>query len=1092
MDSVVTSNEQEMLAEENQCSEDEIEFVGEGQSRPVLECVDLLSSDDETQDVHLNRTLKDHVDCQKDQVASTLDRLARRVEVEKRQKAEKNRAFQEKLNFQHAHGLQELEFIKDLPGKHAARLCVNEWLKKPGLKPGNVCASRRNFSRSLETCSINSQSIACPVMHCNRKFDNGQLLLGHLKRFDHSPCDPTIALRGVCDNAYACVLCLKSFVSKNEYNDHLLAKAKMADGHEKRIPSLLIQCFACPCCFLLFYQRDECLKHMSASNHFKRTIIFKDEKGIPCPIPMPAYAKNVLIGLCKDILFQIFCTSCRLELHSYTELTAHFRTRCRNAGPVSISEKSIADVATMFRLKTYCPYCKQALTTDPHIAKHIQRTNHNVKRIESIEESILAFCYINEGAKTPSDICLSAANARLKPCTLKRTLHDTDFSSNILGKCKKESKMATISDWHVKKEQDVLMKAWFCECVQQFPSEKAAEKHIMTANRIFHKCMVCGKLAEDLGIIHLHMSRFHGGAHLSNFRFWCQICHKELVRIENVMAHVSDCHGGHSFYYEEDVIEQPSTSTDAKTPHVLVEAEIPAVPQQSAKDMWQCHICEEMFDSEETVQQHCKSLTIHQFHKYVCDTCQKKFHKLETLLRHCQGQHDGDIKIKYFCGLCEDLRFDEECDFLAHYESFHGLDYGFVPNLVQSPSKSSEGSSTSSGGTENHLTCGCLANYTDKSKRKEDSRLCLAKLLQKGKLWFSCCLCSATDQTLEGLSSHICMKSRESSSTNFVVKCSICSKFFTSADSAQRHYHTKHCFLEKPQINSKPSAPKNEVFTFTATGACVSKKPIMENVQKKKLRYEALGRSLEFSENAPCSPFVKDEMEPMDIMCTDTAIDKTSLRMFQVMSEPVPTITNGKSENNEVDIQPMDTGVEEGELPDLEFLQTMTHVVFVDLDNWAQIFTHLPGQLNQGTFVWGFQGGTNTWKPPMNCKIYKYLSNTGCFFLHPRCSNRKDAADFAICMHAGRLDEKLPKQIPFTILSGDKGFLELENQFKQTQRPAHILNPHHLGGDMMCALLNSIAETSQDSNDSDLKNSTVELDEGANIEEAIRRSLLEM
>ncbi|OCT80557.1 hypothetical protein XELAEV_18027368mg [Xenopus laevis] len=64
-------------------------------------------------------------------------------------------------------------------------------------------------------------------------------------------------------------------------------------------------------------------------------------------------------------------------------------------------------------------------------------------------------------------------------------------------------------------------------------------------------------------------------------------------------------------------------------------------------------------------------------------------------------------------------------------------------------------------------------------------------------------------------------------------------------------------------------------------------------------------------------------------------------------------------------------------------------------------------------------------------------------------------------IQAGRLDEQLPKQIPFTILSGDKGFLELESQFKKTQRPAHILNPHHLEGDMMCALLNSISDTMQ-------------------------------
>lgn len=40
-----------------------------------------------------NAKRKDHIDYQKERVASTLDRLARHVEVEKQQKEEKNKAF---------------------------------------------------------------------------------------------------------------------------------------------------------------------------------------------------------------------------------------------------------------------------------------------------------------------------------------------------------------------------------------------------------------------------------------------------------------------------------------------------------------------------------------------------------------------------------------------------------------------------------------------------------------------------------------------------------------------------------------------------------------------------------------------------------------------------------------------------------------------------------------------------------------------------------------------------------------------------------------------------------------------------------------
>ncbi|XP_068137525.1 E3 SUMO-protein ligase ZNF451 isoform X2 [Hyperolius riggenbachi] len=1042
MDTEMLANEYDTAAKEetedgDHCSENEIEFVREGQLRPVLECIDLVSSDDETQILNLNRKPKDHVDYQKERVASTLDRLARHVAEEKQQRAEKNKAFQEKLNFQHAHGLQELEFIKDRPGASAAKICVSEWLKMPGLKPGSVCSSRRNFSQPRQLDSINSRKITCPIMHCNREYENGQLLLGHLKRFDHSPCDPTIYLQGEGENLCACLLCSQRFSTMKEYRAHMSAKAELADGHEQSLSPLVIQCFACPSCFLLFNQRDECLKHMSATNHFTRKINIDGQKGIACPVPMPSYAKRVLIALCKDIPFQVICTSCRCELRSHIEVTAHFRTRCRNAGPTVLSDKSIAEVASVFLLKAFCQFCKRSLSTDAQVAQHIEKKKHKVKHIASIEESVLAFCYLNDGRKRLSDFCMSAANARLKPCILKRTLNESYDISNILLKCKKENENDNINDCPIKKESDLAVTAWFCECSQQFVNENAAEKHIMIANRISHRCLVCGKTASDSGIIHLHMSRFHGGAHLNNFCFWCEICRIKITRTESMMTHIVDCHGGHSFYYEQEVPQEPTSSSQAESLRFTENPTPPSV--EPAQGLWQCHICEEMFDTEETIQEHCKSLTVHQFYKYCCDTCKKKFHKMETLLRHCQLQHDSNIMVKYFCGLCEDLFYDEEKDFLTHYESFHSRDYGFVPNQCQSPTKTQEMSSTSSGNNQQTLTCGCLALYEDKARRLVERQLCLDKLLETGKLWFSCCLCQATDQSLNGIRAHNCKKGGLLSDKNVVIKCSTCSKSFINTDGAQSHYHAKHCFLEKPskEYTFVSDQSKDEVFRFHASGTRVMKKSARpKHTHGSQLHDVAQGSN----PNA------------------------VTASLSRCQSEPEP-----------MEIQPADTETQEDELPDLDFLRTMTHIVFIDLDNWTQFFTHLPGYLNQGTFVWGFQGGKNSWKPPVNCKFFKHLSNTGCFFLHPRCTDRKDAADFAICIHAGRLDEQLPKQIPFTVLSGDKGFLELENQFKKTQRPAHILNPHHVGGDVMCALLNSISDTTQD----------------ADIKEAIRRSLLE-
>lgn len=88
----------------SESEDDEIEFVGEGPLRPVLESIDLVSSEDEEPNsssyVHRNTKCKDHIDYQKERVALTLDRLARHVEVEKQQKEEKNKAFKEKVDSQ--------------------------------------------------------------------------------------------------------------------------------------------------------------------------------------------------------------------------------------------------------------------------------------------------------------------------------------------------------------------------------------------------------------------------------------------------------------------------------------------------------------------------------------------------------------------------------------------------------------------------------------------------------------------------------------------------------------------------------------------------------------------------------------------------------------------------------------------------------------------------------------------------------------------------------------------------------------------------------------------------------------------------------
>ncbi|XP_011801008.1 PREDICTED: zinc finger protein 451 isoform X2 [Colobus angolensis palliatus] len=987
-------------------NEDDIQFVSEGPLRPVLEYIDLVSSDDEepsTSHTDENVKRKDHIDHQKDKVALTLARLARHVEVEKQQKEEKNRAFREKIDFQHAHGLQELEFIRGHSDTEAARLCVDQWLKMPGLKTGTINSGTKSSFRRGGQMRVSGKPILCPIMHCNKEFDNGHLLLGHLKRFDHSPCDPTITLHGPFFSSFACVICYKKFVTQQQYRDHLFDKEATDDGHNNNLLPQIIQCFACPNCFLLFSSKDECSKHMSGKNHFHQSFKLGENKGIAHPISFPSFAKKLLISLCKDVPFQVKCVACHQTLRSHMELTAHFRVRCRNAGPVAVAEKSITQVAEKFILRGYCPDCNQVFVDETSTHNHKQNSGHKVRVINSVEESVLLYCHSSEGNKDPSsDLHLLLDQSKFS--SLKRTMSIKESSSQECIAIPKK-KMNLKDKSHegvacVQKEKSVV-KTWFCECSQRFPSEDAVEKHVFSANTMGYKCVVCGKVCDDSGVIRLHMSRIHGGAHLNNFLFWCRTCKKELTKKDTIMAHVTEFHNGHRYFYEMDEVEGetlPSSSTTlgnltANKPSSAIAIIDHSLANSSPRGKWQCRICEDMFDSQEYVKQHCMSLASHKFHRYSCAHCKKPFHKIETLYRHCQDEHDNEIKIKYFCGLC-DLIFNVEEAFLSHYEEHHSIDYVFVSEKTETSIKTEEDFPVVE--TSNQLTCGCRESYICKVNRKEDYSRCLQIMLDKGKLWFRCSLCSATAQNLTNMNTHIYQVHKEKSDEEeqqYVIKCGTCTKAFHDPESAQQHFHRKHCFLQKPSV-AHFGSEKSKLYKFTASASHTERK---------------LKQAVNYSKSLDLEKGVENDLSCQNI------------------------------------------------------------------------------------------GGNTNWKPPLNCKIYNYLNRIGCFFLHPRCSKRKDAADFAICMHAGRLDEQLPKQIPFTILSGDQGFLELENQFKKTQRPAHILNPHHLEGDMMCALLNSISDTTKECDSDDnmgAKNTSIGEEfistEDVELEEAIRRSLEEM
>lgn len=486
----------------------------------------------------------------------------------------------------------------------------------------------------------------------------------------------------------------------------------------------------------------------------------------------------------------------------------HFRVRCRNAGPVAVAEKSIAQVAEKFILRGYCPNCNQVFVDETSTRNHKQNLGHKVRVINSMEESVLLYCHSSEGNKPPSDLNLLLDQSKFS--SLKRTMSLQESSSqdystipkkkmNLEGKNREGMVCA-------QKEKSVI-KTWFCECHERFLSEDLVEKHVFSANTMCYKCVVCGKVCEDLGVIRLHMSRIHGGAHLNNFLFWCRTCKKELTRKETIMAHVTEFHNGHRYFYEMDEVESetlPSSSTTLESNLAAKSSTITIIDHSPAnsppRGKWQCRICEDMFDSQECVKQHCMSLASHQFHRYSCAHCKKTFHKMETLYRHCQDEHDNEINIKYFCGLC-DLTFNVEEAFLSHYKEHHGIDYVFVSEKTETSIKTENDYSVIE--TSNLLTCGCRESYICKVNRKEDYSKCLQIMLDKGKLWFRCSLCSATAQNIVDMNTHIRQVHKiksEEEEQQYVIKCGTCTKAFHDPESAQQHFHRKHCFLQKPSV----------------------------------------------------------------------------------------------------------------------------------------------------------------------------------------------------------------------------------------------------------------------------------------------------
>ncbi|XP_026209867.1 E3 SUMO-protein ligase ZNF451 [Anabas testudineus] len=788
---------------------EEVEFVSEGPLRPVLECIDLLTDSDDEGCSFLPGTLEDKITRHKAHVTSTLDRLAHQVAQEKKERADKCRAFKEKQILQKAHGQQELAFSSTNAINQEAKRCVDMWLKMPGLQPGVISAGsgRRHRSASFPRNSCTRHT--CPVINCGRVYDNASLLDGHLKRFDHSPCDPTINLRGSPSELFGCVACGQHFQTKEAWRKHLETKvsSSTADGHSVTQTYQRIVCFACPACYLLFNLRDECLQHMSAKNHFTESLPMNGPIGRTLPIPVPQYVKNRLITLCKEATFNVQCSLCHKVLASHQAAQAHFNVHCRQGCAVAKADKTIVQVVKRLQVRGQCSLCCKIFLSQAEIEKHKESTQHDVEVNETMGKALLQHCRFSEiqdtqGAKEMQEKGQTFGFATPFQKRTKKRSDCEDFpakrkrlSLNINGRTSGPS--AT---------------AWYCECGLQFSEEATASNHLLAVNQIFHQCGVCGKHMGESSITRLHMSRFHGGAHLSNFLFYCRKCKVEMPRYEDILLHVSEVHSGHTFFTEQEVPEELVTITDAKpcTSSKVVAHSSSTVQQNSGEpstskteQTWMCRMCEDIFDSEGAVHKHCKDVSSHSFQRYICGHCPQKFFKESTVRRHCMNEHNGQIKSSHFCGLCESMQFESEGEFLEHYKSLHSKDYYCMDDVVEVVPPVDAASNS-------QLTCPCMGSEKTKEEMKAIYTQCMRNLATEEKCQYLCAPCSVSVPSYAQIKTHVHTKHAAMNlDKTFSVECKVCQESFMDVPSFHKHYHSHHCTLE-PCNNSRTCTKDKE------------------------------------------------------------------------------------------------------------------------------------------------------------------------------------------------------------------------------------------------------------------------------------------
>lgn len=810
--------------------EGDVEFVSEGPLRPVLEYIDLLSDGEDEAGVCMN---EDEVDRQKAQAASTLDRLARQVAVQKKKRAEKCKAFKEKVILQQAHGRRELaDSHCSSEDSNDAKRCVAMWLKMPGLKPG-VINTGTDWSRRSAALPVRHSPQNCPVLNCGRVYDCVPLLDGHLKRFDHSPCDPTIMLKGSPAPVYACVACARHFETKELWRSHMASKISSdASGHVSSQTCQMIACFACPACFLFFNIKDECLQHMAAKSHFTHSISLSGIVSEPAPIPVPQYVKNRLIALSKEVSFRVKCTICSKVLTSHMEAKAHFNVQCRQGYATAEADQTLTQIMKQLMVLGQCLSCTKIFFHQKDIDEHKEQTLHETQIIKSVEQALLVYSNYREIQRNLK-VTPSQSSKRTSAASLHSDIEEKHDS--IWSPAKRKRIFSSSSQTKLNGFTKV---AFFCECGLKYMDEDTVSKHLLAINQIFYKCAVCGKLMSESSIARLHMSRFHGGNHLSNFTYNCRKCSVEMPRLEDIMSHVALSHHGHTYFEEredtsEDVLSGPSqkacSSTESRAP-----VSIP--PTSKAEERWMCRMCEDMFESEEAVHEHCSDLSSHSFQRFMCGHCPQKFFKESTLRRHCANEHNNQLAIRYFCGLCDSMLYDSHQEFMNHYTSLHSRDYfHFAKKESSSPiPQASIELPTTSKSLSQH--CLCMGFQKSKDETKSTYTRCMKLLATEGKCTYACHRCEAKTHSYAEIRTHMYLKHESmGKDKSFDVTCVLCSLSLKDVPSFHLHYHALHCSLE-PCVSSRINKASSSFVEEPAIAKIVNAKEIFPDTDAEEFK----------------------------------------------------------------------------------------------------------------------------------------------------------------------------------------------------------------------------------------------------------------